>query len=56
VRIARKMTQAQVGRIAKMTRATLSYYEHGKQNISLLAIARIADALETTVERLCKGF
>lgn len=55
LRLERKWSQARLAEAAGLDRAYLSAVERGKQNVSLGAVLRIAQALEVTLDQLLLG-
>ena len=49
------MSQQDLAQAADLDRAYLSSVEHGKQNISIGAISKLAKALNLTIEELLIG-
>jgi transcriptional regulator with XRE-family HTH domain len=54
-RSAAKLTQAALAASARISSAHLSAVERGERSASVLCLARIAKALQTTTEKLCEG-
>lgn len=52
LRAARGLTQAQISKLAAMPRATWANLETGVSNPTLAVLARVADALQVTLEEL----
>jgi len=50
-----KLTQEQLADRAHLSPAYLSHVEHGRKNISLMALLRIAKALEIPADRLLES-
>lgn len=52
----RGLSQAAIARMAGLDRAYLSSIEHGKQNITVKALLRLAASLGTSLESLMRGY
>ncbi|MGI6032982.1 MAG: helix-turn-helix domain-containing protein [Coriobacteriales bacterium] len=55
VRAEKGLTQREVSEMAEISTSQLSAYENGKQMIGLISIAKIARALDTSIDRLYFG-
>ncbi|MEK7686750.1 MAG: helix-turn-helix transcriptional regulator [Verrucomicrobiota bacterium] len=54
-RNAANLTQAALSANARISATHLSAIERGERSASVLCLARIAKALQTTTEKLCEG-
>jgi transcriptional regulator with XRE-family HTH domain len=51
----KEMSQQELAQASDLDRAYISAVEHGKQNISIGAISKLARALEVSIEELLIG-